>query len=618
MVDTPWGRSESLRARRLPPGPGTPAEDVARNQRGRLFGAMVASVAERGYPATRLSDLTELSGVSRNSFYRLFADKKGCFVATMEAMLGGALEALTSTTPRGSWEEQVRNGAAAFAVLFAAQPAAARMCLMEAHAVGPEGLKPFEQATATFEGWAMQAASEAPEQAAMPAEMISAQVGALVEIGRSRLRLGSEAQLPSLMPGFADLLLSYRPPPEPLRLTARPPTPPPETIDAHDHAERALRALAAVAAEHGYANTTVPQIVNRASMSPTTFYANFRDKEDALIAAIDSAGAQIVAAIMPAFRRNQDWAQGVRAALGALFNFLASRPALAQLVMVEVYAAGPDAVARREEALRPLEILLAEGRARSPQVPAIATEVIPGGIFALAYRQIRDSGPESLPSLAPFCTYFTLAPFIGAEEAGAVANGVGQGGGSPPTERLHRLLLSEMMVILAVREAGPKEMARQLGKSVEEVERAIDELLRVDLLTLADAGVSESEERLYRTKGQWLTDADWAQMSLAERQGLSKLIGRLVTGEVELALETGTFDARIDRYLTRVPLLVDEQGWRRLMSIHEKAFHASIEAQAEATERLKQASKPPPIYGRSVQILFELPGSGPDLGGDAP
>jgi hypothetical protein len=30
---------------------------------------MVASVSERGYAATRISDLAELSGVSTNSFY---------------------------------------------------------------------------------------------------------------------------------------------------------------------------------------------------------------------------------------------------------------------------------------------------------------------------------------------------------------------------------------------------------------------------------------------------------------------------------------------------------------------------------------------------------------------
>ena len=49
----------------LRPGPGTPPADVARNQRERLFGAMVACVAERGYAATRVTDLVAMSGVSQ-------------------------------------------------------------------------------------------------------------------------------------------------------------------------------------------------------------------------------------------------------------------------------------------------------------------------------------------------------------------------------------------------------------------------------------------------------------------------------------------------------------------------------------------------------------------------
>ena len=74
MVATPWGQSGELRDRRLRPGPGTPREDVLANQRQRLFGAMVASVAERGYVATTVNDLAEISGVSSRTFYDFFPD----------------------------------------------------------------------------------------------------------------------------------------------------------------------------------------------------------------------------------------------------------------------------------------------------------------------------------------------------------------------------------------------------------------------------------------------------------------------------------------------------------------------------------------------------------------
>jgi AcrR family transcriptional regulator len=447
MVATPWGNSDSLRDRRLRPGPGVPREDVVANQRERIFGALVASVGERGYSATTVGDLVEISGVSSRTFYDLFPDKQACCLAALEAIIqaalafaaqsagegvgvrapGGVLLPAAPDFSTGSWEERAREGFDAFAEMVAAQPAAARLGLIEAYAAGPEVLAPLEQAVAGFEWLTRQMLEQSPERKEMPAEMVSAMMGAQQEIARTRLRQGREKELPGLMDDLWEMIMSYRPPPQPLRLAGRPPTPQPESLDAHDHAERALRAFAMVVAEEGYVNTKIDAVLKRAQMSATTFYAHFHGKEDAMLAAIDSAGAQMVAAILPAYRRAPDWPEGVRAGFGALCNFLASRPALAWLVTVEVYAAGPAAMERRVETLAPLEALVAEGLKRSPGTPRITAEAIAGGIYTLAYRRLRDSGAESLPGLAPLCTYIALSPFIGPEEACRVANGDGRG-----------------------------------------------------------------------------------------------------------------------------------------------------------------------------------------------
>jgi len=447
MVVTPWGESDALRERRLSPGPGRPRDEVLANQRERLFGAMVASVAARGYRATTVNDLVAISGVSSRTFYDLFPDKKACFLATLEAMIEAAIaysaqragELVEDPAPGGvrlpaddadgarGWEERAGQGLRAFAEMVVAQPAAARLALVEAYTVGPEALVPLEQAMAGFEWLTRQVVERSPERAGMPAEMLMALMGAQQEIARNRLREGRERELPGVTEELWDLLLSYRPPPEPLRLAGRAPKARPQMPKAHDHAERALRALAEVVAEEGYAGATVDAVLRRAQMSATTFYANFAGKEDATLAAIDSACSQIVAAVMPAFRRAPDWPHGVRAAFGALFNFLASRPALATLAMVEVYAAGLEAMQRRMEALRPLQELIAGGYELAPETAQIAAEGIIGGVYTLAYRRLRDDGAEALPSLAPICAYITLAPFVGPEEACRIANGDGHG-----------------------------------------------------------------------------------------------------------------------------------------------------------------------------------------------
>lgn len=448
MVLTPWGDSESLRDRKLRPGPGVPREQVLSNQRERLFGAMVAAVAKRGYQATTVGDLVEISGISSRTFYDLFADKQACFLATLEAIIEAAIgyaaqslgEAVEDPAPGGvvlpespaagpDWEDRAKQGLDAFAEMIAAQPAAARLALVEVYAAGPAALAPIEQAITGFEWLTRQVLQQSPERADMPAEMIMALMGAQQEMARNRVREGREQELPALTRELWDELLAYRPPPQPLRLAGRPPKFQPETIDAHDHAERALRALAAVMAEEGYANTTVDAVLKRAQMSATTFYAHFDGKEDAMLAGIDSAGAQTMAAVMPAFRRAPDWPNGMRAAYGAFFNFLASRPTLANLLMVEAYGAGQAAMEHRAAVLRPLEELIAGGFELAPETPRLGAEGIAGGVYSLTYRKLREGGTETLPGLAPICTYITLSPFIGADEACRAANGDGRGRG---------------------------------------------------------------------------------------------------------------------------------------------------------------------------------------------
>src|SRR5262245_7429809 len=105
MTKTPWGDADSLRERKLRPGQRLPAEEVARNQRLRLFAATVAVVAEKGYAETRVADLLELSGVSRSAFYEHFSDKQECLLAAVDALIGPTLKAIAKADSSRLGEE---------------------------------------------------------------------------------------------------------------------------------------------------------------------------------------------------------------------------------------------------------------------------------------------------------------------------------------------------------------------------------------------------------------------------------------------------------------------------------------------------------------------------------
>jgi AcrR family transcriptional regulator len=410
----------------LRPGRGTPRDEAERNQRERLFAAMVATVAEKGYEATTVADLVKLSGVSRSAFYRHFEDKEECFLTAAEALIEPSLQAVEVAGEGSAGEERTRQALEAFLKLMAAQPAAAKMCFVEVYAAGPEGVAVVERTLDAFERFVGELFDEIPGREGMPPQMVRAMIGGLQKVVHKRLYRDEADVLPDLAPQVWKWWLSYPPPPGPLRGPRRriqKPHPFEERQAVANPAERVLRALAAIVAEKGYPATTVAEVVDRASTSQRTFYEHFANKEEALLAALDSGSALMLASVLPAFRRAPNWEQSVYAAYEAMLGFGTEEPEYTWLGGVEMYAAGKRALQTRDTIMEGLEALLGPGYELAPETPPIAAEAIGGAIYALIYDQVKAKGPESMPELIPMATYMTLAPFIGAEDAYALAVG---------------------------------------------------------------------------------------------------------------------------------------------------------------------------------------------------
>lgn len=426
MVRTPWGDAAQLRERKLRPGRGTPREEAQRSQRERLFAATVATVAEKGYEATTVADLVELSGVSRSAFYRHFEDKQACFLAAVEALVGPALKRLGGGDES---EPGVDRGRRAFVELIesiVAQPAAAKMCIVEVYAAGEEGAalvdRMFDSATEA----AAQLLARIPGREGMPEELVRSLVGGIQKVIHKRLWRGQEEELVDLAPQLWDWMLGYHVPPGPLKATRRRQV---KTLPFEERQkiatppERILRALSAVVAEKGYPDTTVAEVVERASTSQRTFYEHFKNKEDAIVAALDSGSAHMLAAALPAFRRAPEWKYAVHDTIEAMFRWGAEEPEYARMGGVAMYAAGKRALEQREMVTEGMEGLLAPGYELKPDTPPIAAEAVGGALYNLLYEHVNKKGPETLPDIVPTLVYVTLAPFLEAEDAYEVAIG---------------------------------------------------------------------------------------------------------------------------------------------------------------------------------------------------
>ena len=426
MTRTPWGDAAELRERKLRPGRGTPREEAERNQRERLFAAMVATVAEKGYEATTVADLVKLSGVSRSAFYRHFDDKQACFLAAIEAMVEPALHRIGTDESARPGFERARKAFESLIELIVSQPAAAKLCIVEVYAAGPEGAALLDRSLDQVAELTSRLLEQVPDRKGMPEELVRALVGGIQKVIHKRLYRGQEQELMELAPQLWDWLFRYPVPPGPLKATRR------RTVKAvpfeerqaqSSPPERLLRALAAVVAEKGYPDTTVAEIVERASTSQRTFYEHFKNKEDAIVAALDSGSAHMLAAALPAFRRAPDWKHAVHDTQEAMFAFGAEEPEYARLGGVEMYAAGNRALDQREVVTEGMEGLLAPGYELKPDTPPIAAEAIGGALYSLLYDHVNKKGPETLPAIVPTVVYVTLAPFLEPEDAYEIAIG---------------------------------------------------------------------------------------------------------------------------------------------------------------------------------------------------
>lgn len=69
------------RVEKIPPRSGRSREEVVANQRRRIFEGYAAALAYHGYEDTKITDIVELAGLSRATFYEHFEGKEICFAA---------------------------------------------------------------------------------------------------------------------------------------------------------------------------------------------------------------------------------------------------------------------------------------------------------------------------------------------------------------------------------------------------------------------------------------------------------------------------------------------------------------------------------------------------------
>jgi hypothetical protein len=164
--------------------------------------------------------------------------------------------------------------------------------------------------------------------------------------------------------------------------------------------------------------------------------------------------------------------------------------------------------------------------------------------------------------------------------------------------------------ILTEQTASPNQLKDMLGASINDVAYHVRVLREMNVIELVDTKQRRgATEHFYRAiERAFSTDEDTASRSIENRTELARHVCQLALADQAVALEEGTFCERADHYVTRIPLRVDEEGWRELNGAYADLVARIFDAQDNSEQRMADASD----HGAGIKVsaqamFFEVP-----------
>ncbi|GAB2525087.1 TetR/AcrR family transcriptional regulator [Nocardia heshunensis] len=176
---------------------------------------------------------------------------------------------------------------------------------------------------------------------------------------------------------------------------------PRETVVAAQR-DRILLAMAEAMTENGYVGTPVAAVIKRAGVSRETFYEQFRSKEDCFEAAYERAVELMLTGVLAATGAEFDGetrTERMGRLLGAYLDALAGQPAYARLFLVEVYAVGTEAIARRTQMQETFVAMVADVLGADTESQRFACQTLVAALSAMVTARIAVGDLDGLRAL---------------------------------------------------------------------------------------------------------------------------------------------------------------------------------------------------------------------------
>lgn len=187
--------------------------------------------------------------------------------------------------------------------------------------------------------------------------------------------------------------------------------------------------------------------------------------------------------------------------------------------------------------------------------------------------------------------------------------------GQRPAELINARLASAMthptrirtMRVLTEREATPREIADEIGEELNNVAyhvKILKELGCIELVHITQAHGGRVAEHLYRgAQRPYFQLEDLERLSDSEKLNLTSAVMQHIADDVAAAMAHGTFYTHDDNHMSRMPMILDGEGWNETSELLDTTLDALMAIQERVNARKGDETMP-----AKVAILqFESP-----------
>src|ERR1044072_2669491 len=203
-------RSRSEPLSKPPPGRHLiPRDFVSQNQRERMLLATAELVAERGDQKTTIELIAKTARGALVTFYEHFANKEECFLASFDESVAGAGEVFAELVDAEQpWADQIAAGLEVFLEMVVAEPARAKLCIVESQAAGAAALARYQAMLESVAPKLREGREHNPRASRLPDGLEVAIVGGLVWLVPPRLVADRRDDLKELLPEMLQVTLT--------------------------------------------------------------------------------------------------------------------------------------------------------------------------------------------------------------------------------------------------------------------------------------------------------------------------------------------------------------------------------------------------------------------------